>query len=297
MIENLDNLLEAYKDKGEKALKKEEKDYPSFKEFEAEYCSLINEGNSICSLILKNPDCCDRSTYLILSNTIEGFAQGLKGKFRPLSMVLLLSNKLYKAYKTLMDEAIQKGDDMEYINLNDQLFAFSKKYEYKKNIADILYQKYKNFKQAIEIYQEIEPLVGDDIEFWNNYAELNAEYENYEKRDYCLQQKNISELKKELKKILDEKDYKKAIKINEELFKITNDYFYKKEIANIHAVCYEDVPKAIKMYKELEKVLGNDSNYWFQLSGLYNDRNNFYREVLCIQKAIDIELSEPEVGV
>ncbi len=294
-MENIDKLLQDYSQKGEAALVKELKDYPSFADMEKEYCALINEGNLIRTQIIQNPDCCDDSTRMVLSNEVEGFIEGLRGKFRPLTLVFLLSKKLYNLYQTRLEEAKKNNDDNEYINLNEQLFNFSKKYVYHKNIADLLYQKYKNFKQAMELYKEIEPQAKEnDVEFWNNYAELNAEYENFEKRDYCLRKKHIAQLKNDVKAELDKKNHKQAIKKYEELFKLTNDYSYQKEIANIYAVCFEDIKKAIKIYKSLEPQLKNDANYWFQLSSLYEYNNNYYREVLCIKKAIDIELKEPE---
>ena len=52
-----------------------------------------------------------------------------------------------------------------------------------------------------------------------------------------------------------------------------------KEIANIYAVCFEDIKKAIKIYKSLEPQLKNDANYWFQLSSLYEYNNNYYMKI------------------
>lgn len=294
-MENIDNLLEEYRAKGEAALVKEIKDYPSFGDMERDYCNLINEGNSIRNLILQTPECCDDSTRTVLNNELEGFTEGLRGKFKTLTLVFLLSEKLYKIYKEKLEEAKNNNDDNEYININEQLFRFSKKYVYHKNIADLLYQKYKNFKQAMELYKEMEPVANEeDIEFWNNYAELNAEYDNSEKQKYCLTKKKIAQLKKDIKTELDNKEYKQAIKKYEELFKTTNDYSYKKDIANVYAIFFQDIKKAIKIYKSIEQNFENDANYWFQLSSLYEYNNNYYQEVLCIKKAIDIELKEPE---
>lgn len=297
MEEEIEKLLADYRLRGEAALVKEEKDYPSFKDLEKDYCALINEGNSIRVKILQNPDCCDKSTYMVLTNEVKGFVQGLRGKFKPLALVFLLTQRLYQFYKQKLEEAVNAGCDEEVINFNEQLYNLSKKYIYRKNIADLLYQKYKNFKQAIEIYKEIESSVDDkDYEYWKNYAELNAEYENFEKRDFCMTKYKIAKLKSDVKKVLDDKDYEKAINLYEELFSNTGDYSYKKEIANIYAVCYMDIKKAIKIYHSLEEQFGSDSMYWFQLSSLYEYNKNYYKEVLCIKKAIDIELSKPEVN-
>ena len=134
----------------------------------------------------------------------------------------------------------------------------------------------------------------EHIEFWNNYAELNAEYDNTEKQKYCLTKKKIAQLKKDIKTELDNKEYKHAIKKYEELFKTTNDYSYQKDMANVYAIFFQDIKKAIKIYKSIEQNFENDANYWFQLSSLYEYNNNYYQEVLCIKKAIVIELNEPE---
>lgn len=294
-MENIDKLLEDYRQKAEVAIVKEEKDYPTFADMEKEYCDLINEGNSIRSIILQNPECCDNSTFTVLSNKVEGLTEGLRGKFKVLTLVFLFSEKLYKCYKEKLEYSRQNGNDNDFIKYNEQLYRFSKKYVYHKNIADLLYKKYKNFKQAMELYNEMESVVDEkDADFWNNYAELNAEYNNKEKQEYCLKKRQIAQLKTDLKKVLDDKDFKQAIKINEDLFKITDDYSYKKDIANIYAVCFEDVKKALKIYKSLENYFAKDYNYWFQLSSLYEYNNDYYKEVLCIQKAIDLELKETE---
>jgi len=294
-MDDIDRLLKDYRQRGEASLKKEAGDYSSFKEMEADYCSLINEGNAIRKKILQTPDCCDVSTYRVLTNEVAGFTAGLRGKFKPLTMVFIFTQRLYDAYQKQLEEAEKSGNDEAIISLNEQLYNFTQKYIYRKNIADILYKKYKNFKQAMEIYEQIEPSVDDkDYEYWQNYAELNAEYEKYEKRDYCIHQAQLCKIKAEIKKNLDDKDYKAAIKKYENLFNITKDYTCKKEIANIYAVFFKDIKKAIKIYRSLEPELKSDAQYWYQLSSLYEYNENYYREVLCLKKAIDIELGEPE---
>ena len=47
-MENIDKLLEEYRAKGEAALVKEIKDYPSFGDMERDYCNLINYLNISC---------------------------------------------------------------------------------------------------------------------------------------------------------------------------------------------------------------------------------------------------------
>jgi len=294
-MEEIDKLLEQFKQKADSALEKNVEDYQDFKAMEVEYCSLINEGNSIRNMILQHPEGCENSTYLILTKQVAYNAvDKIRGKYSALQLVPDLIKKLFDIYKQRLEEFKKEEKYPEIINLNEQMYIFSQKYIYRKNIADILYQKYKNYKQAMEIYQEIELQKPEEPEYWNNYAELNEEYGNSEKRDYCLTQKEICELKKTVQKQLDDEDYDGAIKTDEKLFNLTQDYKYKLDIANIIGVCKLDLSKAIKMYKEYEPQKGNDKNYWYQLSDLYMKKENWYRQVLSIQKAIDIELSEPD---
>lgn len=294
-MEQIDNLLEQFKQKAETALEKKVEDYTDFKEMEAEYCALINEGNSIRNLILQHPENCENSTYLILTKQVAYNAvDKIRGRYSALQLVPLLSKKLFDIYKQRLEELKKEEKYPELINLNEQMYQFSKNYIYRKNIADILYQKYKNFKQAMEIYKEIEPEKPKEPEYWNNYAELNEEYEDFEKRDFCLKQKEIYELKTLVQKQIDDKDYDGAIKTDEKLFTLTEEYQYKLDIANIIGVCKENYGKAIKIYKEYEPKKGQDKNYWYQLSDLYMYKKNYYKQVLSIQKAINIELSEPD---
>lgn len=296
-MEDIDNLLEQFKQKAQAALEKNVEDYPSFKDLEKEYFELINEGNSISKMILQHPEICDHSTYLILTKRVAyNFVDKIRGRYSALQLVPDITRKLFSLYKKRLEELKKEENYPDLINLNEQMYQFSKRYVYRKNIADILYQKYKNFKQAMEIYQEIEPENPKDPEYWNNYAELNEVYKNFEKRDFCLKQKEIHTLKKSVQKLIDEKDYDGAIKLDENLFALTQDYQYKLDIANIIAVCQLKPDKAIKMYKEFEPQKGSDKNYWYQLSDIYLQKKNYYKQVLCLQKAIDIELSEPEVN-
>ena len=294
-MEDIDNKLEQFREKAETTIKKNLEDYPDFKTMELEYCSLINEGNSIRSLVLQNPELCDNSTYLILTKQVAYNRVGkIRGRFAALQLVPLLSKKLFENYKSQL-EVLQKEENYpELINLNEQMYRFSNKYIYRKNIADILYQKYKNFKQAMEIYNEIEPQEPEDAEYWKNYAELNEEYENFEKRDECLKKSQVYGLNSGIQKLLDDEKFDEAIKVDEQLFDLTGDYRYKLAIANIIGICKNDLNKAVKIYKENESNSGNDKNYWYQLSDLYKRKKNYYRQVLSLQKAIDIELSEPE---
>lgn len=294
-MEEIDNILEQFKQKAETVLDKKKEDYPDFKTMELEYCGLINEGNSIRNMVLQNPESCDNSTYLILTKQVAyNRVDKIRGRFAALQFVPMLSKKLFECYKEQLDVLKKEENYPELINLNEQMYRFSKKYTYRKNIADILYQKYKNFKQAMEIYQEIEPQDPEDAEYWKNYAELNEEYENFEKRDYCLKKSQVNELNSGIQKLLDDEKFDEAIKVDEKLFDLTGDYRYKLAIANIIGICKNDLNKAIKIYKEYESKRGDDKNYWYQLSELYKKKQNYYRQVLSLQKAIDIELSEPE---
>ena len=294
-MDEIDNLLEQFKQKAENTIKKTVEDYPDFKQMELEYCALINEGNSIRGMILKHPENCDKSTYMVLTKQVAyNYVDKIRGRYSALQLVPLLITKLFDEYKKRLEMFKKEENYPELINLNEQMYVFSNRYIYRKNIADILYQKYKNFKQAREIYQEIEKENPKDAEYWNNYAEICAEYEDKEKQKYCLKQKEIYELKSKVQKLIDDKKYDEAIKIDEKLFKLTDNYQYKLDIANIFAICKENHSKAIKIYKECESKMKENKDYWYQFSDIYLHKKNYYKQVLCLQKAIDIELSEPE---
>lgn len=95
-------------------------------------------------------------------------------------------------------------------------------------------------------------------------------------------------------KLLQDKKYQEAINIYEQMFKFSGNYWYKKEVANIYYQIFGEVKKALEIYESIEPFLANTADYWWQFSEIQAANNNVFRQVLCIQKAINIELASME---
>ena len=91
---------------------------------------------------------------------------------------------------------------------------------------------------------------------------------------------------------IDKKDYTKALKNDVKGLKIgvPKEFFGE----GINEEVKESLENAIKIYKECESKMKENKDYWYQFSDIYLHKKNYYKQVLCLQKAIDIELSEPE---
>ena len=289
-MDDLDLRLANYKNKAEELLASDLSSFKSLYDIEVVYFKVINEGTSIRSYILEHPECCDKQSYLVLNNNINEPTY-LKDKFKSLSLNIYLSQKLFEFYQEYVKLYKENGDDSKLISMYERLFNLTKNTLYKKMIADLLYQKYKNYKQALEIYASIEGTRDTDVSYGQNYSEILKEYGNSDKMTICNEKAYILSSKEKVDRMLADIMYIEDIKVYEDLFKHTHDYNYKKDIANIYAVCLFKFKKAVRIYKSIEKYLGNDSNYWFQLSEVYECNKDFYNEVLCIQKALSIELN------
>ena len=102
----------------------------------------------------------------------------------------------------------------------------------------------------------------------------------------------VDKYKEQVKVLLEEKKYDQVINIYNQLYRFTNNYWYKKEIANIHFQIYKDNKTALNMFKELENVIGKNPEYWWQLSQIYEDEKNYYKQLVSMQKAIKLELGK-----
>ena len=133
-------------------------------------------------------------------------------------------------------------------------------------------------------------------EVFNIYAKIYSFKSDVEKALSFNKMADELDMLTQVKEFISKEDYIEAINVYDSLFTLTNNYNYQKEIANIHAVCLSDIDKAISLYKDLEKHLGEDPQYWWQLSELYDKKNIRYKQVLSIQKAIKLELKNKEAS-
>ena len=186
--------------------------------------------------------------------------------------------------------------------------------EYKKNSEEIKTKEFKNFGELENEYcalinegNQIRRYIIDNPSECdeNSYKVLTNQAPDpsiIDEKFKCLF--NIVFLTRDLfgkyteyvQQLIQKKDFKEAINIYEQMFKLSGNYLYKKEIANIHYQIFNDSNTALKIYEEIEPFLKNLVEYWWQFSEIQAANKNIFRQVLCIQKAIDMELSSLETA-
>lgn len=88
------------------------------------------------------------------------------------------------------------------------------------------------------------------------------------------------------------KKFNQAIRIYEQMFAFTGNYFYKKEIANIHLMVFHNPQKCLEMYKEIEPHLSDKPYFWWEHSEVYKLLGDYFNQVLCMQKAVNLEMEK-----
>lgn len=133
----------------------------------------------------------------------------------------------------------------------------------------------------------------------NTYKILSnqsKELDKIEPKYKCLL--NIIDLKSALmqnyktyvKELMQKQDYKTAMNVYKNMFFFTHDYYYKKEIANLYLREYNDFTSCFSIYKECEPHLADKSYFWFEFSEVYRLMRDYFNQVKCMQKAINIEM-------
>lgn len=105
-----------------------------------------------------------------------------------------------------------------------------------------------------------------------------------------LTQRLLQEYAKYEKYCEDGGNYDGAIAIYEQMFKFTGNYFYYIDIANIYNNHLNQKDKCFELYKELEKYLSDYEQYWWRFAILYENREDYFNALLCMQKATKLEL-------
>lgn len=93
-----------------------------------------------------------------------------------------------------------------------------------------------------------------------------------------------------VKELMQKQDYKTAMKIYQNMFFFTHDYYYKKEIANLYLREYSDFTSCFSIYKECEQHLADKSYFWLEFSEVYKLMRDYFHQVECMQKAINLEM-------
>ncbi len=182
-MSDLDKRLEEYKRNCEEIKSKE---FKNFGELENEYCKLINEGNQIRRYIIDNPEECDENSYKVLTNQTTD-PSVIDEKFKCLFNIVFLTRDLFGKYTEYVQQLIQKKDFKEAINIYEQMFRLSGNYIYKKEIANIHYQIFGDFKKAYEIYESIEPFLKNIPEYWWQFSEIQSANKNIFRQVLCIQ--------------------------------------------------------------------------------------------------------------
>ena len=271
-------------------------DFENFGLLEKAYCDLINEGNQLRQHILQNPELCDKNSLLVLTNQVPDISL-LDEKFKSLTNIIHLTITLLQKYSEYVQTLITDNNWEEAINIYEQMYKFTRNPIYRKNIIEIYSDKLGNYDKALEICESIKSITLTDSSYCRLFAKVYAYKSDVENNAYYNKLAAEIDMISQAKTFIKNEDYLEAINVYDNLFTLTNNYNYQKEIANIHAVCLSDTDKAISLYKDLEKHLGEDATYWWQLSELYEKKNRRYKQVLSIQKAIKLELNSKEASV
>ena len=289
-MENFEERLKEYEQKCEQL---EHKEFEDFGHLERTYCDLINEGGMLRQYLIQNPELCDKKSLLVLTNKVTDLTH-LNSKYKSLVKIIEMTVKLLEKYSVYVKELLNDKKFEEAINIYSQMYTFTKNPIYKKNIIEIYYKNLNDIDIAMEICESIKPILLKDQGICYLYAEMFKDKGDNENSEFYFKKAKELSILAQIKPVLDEKNYDKAIELYNKLFNLTNNYSYKKEIANIYAVCLSNVNKALNIYKDLEPNLKNEPTYWWQISELYGYNENKFKEVQCIQKALKLELLELE---
>ena len=105
----------------------------------------------------------------------------------------------------------------------------------------------------------------------------------------------VSQYQIYLQKLINETDYQQAICICEQIFKLTGNYIFKMSIADIYLKKLNQPETSLKILKSIQPNMDSQSIYWWKFSDIYMALKNYYKQVECMQKAIEIELENDNV--
>lgn len=291
----MDNFGIKLKEFAEKCEDLKNQEFENFGQMEQTYCNLINEGNQLRQFLLQNPELCDKNSLLVLTNQVPDISL-LDEKYKSLANIIQLTIALLQKYSEYVQTLLAEQKFEEAINIYNQMYNFTRNPIYKKNIAEIYCLNLNDNDKALEVCNSIYDYATNNAQFCRLYAKIYSFKSDVEKALSFNKMADELDMLTQVKEFISKEDYIEAINVYDSLFTLTNNYNYQKEIANIHAVCLSDIDKAISLYKDLEKHLGEDPQYWWQLSELYDKKNIRYKQVLSIQKAIKLELKNKEAS-
>ena len=268
-------------------------EFENFGYLEKTYCELINEGNQLRQYIIQNPEICDKNSLLVLTNQVLDTSY-LDEKFKSLTNIIQLTITLLQKYSEYVQTLLAEQKFEEAINIYNQMYSFTRNPIYKKNIAEIYCTNLNDYDKALEICKPIEHIISTNSQFCRLYAKIYSLKSDITNNILWNKKADEIEMIAKAKEFISKEDYLEAINVYDSLFDLTKNYNYQIEIANIHAVCLSNIDKALSIYKNFEKELKDNAQYWWQLSQLYENKDKTYKQVLCIQNAVKLELNEIE---
>ncbi len=286
-MENFETKLIEYSKKCEE-LKSQE--FENFDQLEHAYCDLINEGGALRKYLLENPEICDKKTYLVLTN--QALPGCIHDKYKCLTNVLKHTMELLQKYSEYAPKLIEEQRFEEAINIYNQMYNLSKNPIFLNKVAEIYLDNLNNVDKAFEMCTAYEHLLKNNPNFHRLFAKTYSLKSDEEKAKFHTEYANELELIMQARTFIKNNSPKDAINTYEQLFKLTNNYNYKIEIANIHGVFFDDTDKAISIYSKCKEALKDSAKYWWQLSQLFEQKKNLYKQVSCIQKAAKLEIRD-----
>ena len=154
--------------------------------------------------------------------------------------------------------------------------------------------------KAIEHYETIIAYIKSHTEIcdettWNI---INNGDENTEAMDknfkpltkiFILKNDLFSQYNKLIEEFINNKNFEKAIEIYEKLYKLTKDLDFKKIITEIYFNEFNGIEKGLEYYKQCENEFADCARFYWIFSELYKNLGDYYSQVYCIQKAVEIE--------
>ena len=192
-------------------------------------------------------------------------------------------------------------DKLQFYIVKHSLVKLEKKIE---NLKNNTYSDFSEFEKCyLDIINEGTRLRKKVLETSTCWDKNSLSVLNNEMHDLSLLSKDLKcfeklfEIKKilvtryqiYLKSLIDECNYIDAIKICERIYNLTGNSIFILSISDIYLKKLRQPDQSLKILKSAEPQMSKIALYWWTLADVYMAFKNYYNQVLCMQKAIEIE--------
>ena len=193
------------------------------------------------------------------------------------------------------------ADKLQFYIVKHSLVKLEKKIE---NLKNNTYSDFSEFEKCyLDIINEGTRLRKKVLETSTCWDKNSLSVLNNEMHDLSLLSKDLKcfeklfEIKKilvtryqiYLKSLIDECNYIDAIKICERIYNLTGNSIFILSISDIYLKKLRQPEQSLKILKSAEPQMSKIALYWWTLADVYMAFKNYYNQVLCMQKAIEIE--------